>query len=56
MDDTTFRKLSGINDALIEHLRWLVDKKDLAALSALVPIVDKLTTVLLEIRRPETSA
>jgi len=51
MDDTTFGKLSEINEALVGHLQWLLEKKDLDALSTLVPIVDKLTTILIQTRQ-----
>jgi len=56
MDDTTFGKLSDINVALIDHVRWLLEKKDLSALSKLIPIVDRLTTMLVEIHQPDTSS
>ena len=49
MDGTTLGKLSGVNDALVEHLKWLLEKKDLDALSRVIPIVDNLTRVLIEI-------
>src|SRR4030095_15134764 len=49
MDDTTLGKLSEVNDALVEHLKWLLEKKDLDALSRVIPIVDNLTRVLIEI-------
>jgi hypothetical protein len=49
MDDTTVGKLSEVNDALVEHLKWLLEKKDLDALSRVIPIVDNLTRVLIEI-------
>jgi hypothetical protein len=49
MDDTTLGKLSGVNDAQVEHLKWLLEKKDLDALSRVIPIVDNLTRVLIEI-------
>lgn len=54
MDDTTLVKLSEINEALVEHLQWLLGKRDLDSLSALVPVVDKLTTILLQARQEET--
>jgi len=54
MDDTTFGKLSEINEALVEHLQWLLGKQDLDALATLVPIVDKLTTILIETRQTGT--
>ena len=56
MDDTTFGKLSDINVALIDHVRWLLEKKDLSALSKLIPIVDRLTAILVEIHQPDTSS
>ena len=51
MDDTTLVKLSEINEALVEHLQWLLGKRDLDSLSALVPVVDKLTTILIQARQ-----
>jgi hypothetical protein len=56
MDDTTFGKLSEINEALVDHLQSLLTKQDLDALSTLVPIVDKLTTILIEIRQSRKCA
>jgi hypothetical protein len=49
MDKTALDTLSEINDALVEHLKYLLEKKDLDALSNLIPVVDKLTTVLIQI-------
>ena len=54
MDDTTYGKLSEVNGALIEHVHWLLEKKDLDALSRLIPIADKLTAILVEIQQPGT--
>ena len=54
MDDTTFGKPSEINGAPIEHVHWLLDKQDLAALSKLISIVDRLTTILVDIQQPVT--
>jgi hypothetical protein len=41
MDETTLGKLSQVNDALVEHLKWLLEKTRLEALSRVIPIVDK---------------
>jgi hypothetical protein len=49
MDETTLGKLSEVNNALVEHVKWLLEKKDLDALSRVIPIVDSLTRVLIEI-------
>ena len=49
MDETTLGKLSEVNNALVEHVKWLLEKKDLDALSRVIPIVDNLTRVLIEI-------
>jgi hypothetical protein len=49
MDDTTVGKLSAVNDALVEHLKWLLERQDLDALSRVIPIADNLTRVLIEI-------
>jgi len=49
MENTTLDTLSEINDALVQHLRYLLEKKDLDSLSKLIPIVVKLTTVLIKI-------
>jgi hypothetical protein len=43
MEDTTLGKLSAVNEALVEHLKWLLEKKDLDALSRVIPIVDNLS-------------
>ena len=49
MDKPTLDRLSRINDDLVEHLRFLLEKKDLDALAKLIPIVDRLTRLLIEI-------
>ena len=49
MDKSTFERLSQINDDLVEHLKFLLEKKDLDALAKLIPIVDRLTHLLIEI-------
>jgi hypothetical protein len=43
--------LSGINHSLVEHLKWLLEKKDLDALSRLIPVVYRFTYLLIEIRK-----
>ena len=58
MEKSALDILSEINDALVDHLKYLLEQKDLDALSKLIPIVDKLTTVLIKIhekRAVETS-
>jgi hypothetical protein len=54
MDKSTFERLSQINDDLVLHLQWLLEKKDLDAVSKLIPIVDRLTHLLIEIGQKET--
>ena len=54
MDKFTFERLSQINDDLVLHLQWLLEKKDLDAVSKLIPIVDRLTHLLIEIGQKET--
>jgi hypothetical protein len=49
MDKPTLDRPSQINDDLVEHLKWLLEKKDLDALAKLIPIVDRLTHLLIEI-------
>jgi hypothetical protein len=39
MDKPTLDRLSQIKDDLVEHLKWLLEKKDLDALAKLIPIV-----------------
>jgi hypothetical protein len=56
MDDTILAKLSEVNDALVEHLKWLLEQKNLDALSRVIPIVDNLTRVLIEIRQTSLRA
>jgi len=51
MDTPTLDRLSQINDDLVEHLKWLLEKKDLDALSRFIPIVDGLTRLLIEIKQ-----
>jgi hypothetical protein len=51
MDDVILDKLAEVNAALVEHLKWLLDRKDLDALSRIIPVVDNLTRVLIEIGR-----
>ena len=55
MDENTFARLSEVNDALVEYLRWLLEKRDLEALTRLIPIVDKLTTALIQESRDRSS-
>ena len=43
MDKPTLDRLSQINDDLVLHLQWLMEKKDLDSLAKLIPIVDRLT-------------
>ena len=43
MDKPTLDRLSQINDDLVLHLQWLMEKKDLDSLATLIPIVDRLT-------------
>ena len=54
MNKSTFERQSQINDDLVLHLQWLLDKKDLDAVSKLIPIVDRLTHLLIEIGQKET--
>ena len=56
MDDTILAKLSEVNDALVEHLKWLLEQKNLDALSRVIPIVDNLTRILIEIRQTSLRA
>jgi hypothetical protein len=56
MDKSTIDSLGNVNDSLIEHLKWLLEKKDLDALSRLISIVDKLTTALIKIHEATESA
>jgi hypothetical protein len=49
MDKPTLDRLSQINNELVEHLKWLLEKRDLDALAKLIPIVDRLTDLLIEI-------
>ena len=49
MDNTTLDTLSEINDPLVDRLKYLLQQKDLNALLKLIPIVDRLTTVLIKI-------
>ena len=56
MDKSTIDWFGKVNDDLIEHLKWLLEKKDLDALSRLIPIVDKLTTALIKMHDATESA
>ncbi len=49
MDKPTLDRLSQINDDLVEHLKFLLERKDLDALAKLIPIVDRLTHLLIEL-------
>ncbi|HEY3038012.1 MAG TPA: hypothetical protein VGJ66_04700 [Pyrinomonadaceae bacterium] len=42
-------ELSGINADLVEHLKWLLERKDLDALAKLIPVVDRVTHLLIEL-------
>ena len=48
MDKPTLDRLSQINDDLVEHLKWLLERKDLDARAKLIPIVDRLTQLLID--------
>lgn len=48
MNDATLEALRDINGELVAHIKWLLDRRDLDALSRLIPIVDKLTQLLIE--------
>jgi hypothetical protein len=50
MDKSTFDTLSEIDDDLVLHLQWLIERKDLDALPKLIPIVDRLTQLLIELK------
>ena len=52
MDKSTFDKLSEIDDDLILHLQWLIERTDPDALAKLIPIVDRLTQLLIE-KKPQ---
>jgi hypothetical protein len=39
MNETTLGALSAINDELVVHVKWLLERKDLDALSRIIPIV-----------------
>jgi hypothetical protein len=43
MDKPTLDRLSQINDDLVLHLQWLMEKKALDSLAKRIPIVDRLT-------------
>jgi hypothetical protein len=49
MNETTFAGLSSVNADLVEHLKWLLERKDLDALSRVIPIVDRFTKLLIDI-------
>ena len=49
MNETTLGTLSAITGELVEHLKWLLERKDLDALSRVIPIVDRFTKLLIEI-------
>jgi hypothetical protein len=49
MNDDTLGMLSAINNELVAHLNWLLERKDLDALSRVIPIVDRLTRLPIEI-------
>jgi hypothetical protein len=49
MNETTLAALSGINYELLQHLKWLLERKDLDALSRVIPIVDRFTKLLIDI-------
>ena len=49
VDSETFNELSHANDELIQHLQWLIERKDLEAINKLSPIVRRTTDLLLAI-------
>jgi hypothetical protein len=44
IDDDTLKQLLRINDELLQLCKWLNEKRDMAASSRLIPLVDDLTT------------
>ena len=56
MDKSTIDSFGNVSDRLIEHLKWLLEKKDIDTLSRLIPIVDKLTTALIKMHEATESA
>jgi hypothetical protein len=53
MNDTRLEALRRINAELVAHVKWLLERRDLDGLSRIIPIVDKLTQLLIEIEKTE---
>ncbi|HZA53966.1 MAG TPA: hypothetical protein VE616_06935 [Candidatus Udaeobacter sp.] len=53
MNDTRLEALRSINAELVAHVKWLLERRDLDGLSRIIPIVDKLTQLLIEIEKTE---
>jgi hypothetical protein len=48
MDDETLQQLSGITDPLIRLRDWLIENRDSAAATRLLPIMDDITQLVAE--------
>ena len=49
IDDDTLKQLLRIDDELIQLCKWLNEKRDLEVSSRLIPLVDDLTHILLDV-------
>ena len=50
MDDDTYQRLSQIDEQLMELCRWLIEKRDVATASRLMPITEELTRLVAELK------
>jgi len=53
IDDDTLKKLFVINDGLFQLCNWLNERHELEFSSRLIPLVDRLTRVLIEAGKSE---
>ena len=49
IDDDTLKQLLRISDELLQLCKWLNEKRDMATSSRLIPLVDDLTHIPIEV-------
>lgn len=48
IDDDTLKQLLAINDELFQFCKWLNEKHELEVSSHIIPLVDRLTHILIK--------
>jgi uncharacterized protein YicC (UPF0701 family) len=50
MDDDAYQRLNRIAEQLMELCRWVIEKRDVATASRLIPITEELTRLVAEVK------